>query len=108
MTYFNQIFKIYHFRLLFVVQVDISVVDINDCDPTFTQDVYAVNVSENIPVATSIAMVTALDCDLGENGRLRYTIISGPSVFSLDGECMAYPVRDYLVTIIYFLQLSPV
>ncbi len=50
-------------------------------------------------MATSIAMVTALDCDLGENGRLRYTIISGPSVFSLDGECMAevtYLVRDYL------------
>ncbi len=62
-------------------------IDINDCDPTFTQAVYAVNVSENIPMETSIAMVKASDCDIGENGRLRYTIIRGDNtVFSLDGE----------------------
>ena len=62
-------------------------IDINDCDPTFTQAVYAVNVSENIPMETSIAMVKASDCDIGENGRLRYRIIRGDNtVFSLDGE----------------------
>lgn len=69
------------------VQVVIRVDDVNDCDPTFTSSVYSVPVSENTPPGTRVTMVTARDCDLGNNGLVRYTIVGGNvGVFSLDGE----------------------
>ncbi len=81
------------FFFISILQVEISVIDINDCDPTFVTGVYSVNVSENIPMETSIAMVTALDCDLGENGRLRYTIVGGDlSVFAINGTNRYYNI----------------
>ncbi|KAK7482580.1 hypothetical protein BaRGS_00026181 [Batillaria attramentaria] len=47
--------------------VDIHVQDVNDNPPIFTQHHYAVAVTENVPVGTSILSVKAVDMDRGEN-----------------------------------------
>ncbi len=61
--------------------------DINDCDPTFVEDVYEVSISESVPAGSSVATVRAMDCDEGTNALIQYTIVNGSlGVFELDCE----------------------
>ena len=77
-------------------QVIVNVDDINDCDPMFDQPSYTIPVLENLPAGSSIATVTATDCDIGNNALLQYTVVAGDiGVFSLDSE---YRCTGYLVT----------
>ena len=52
----------------------IVVWDENDEVPTFTQESYTVTFEEEVPVATSIVTVTAVDHDQGKNGSIRYML----------------------------------
>lgn len=52
----------------------ISVGDVNDNQPTFTFDLYNVSLYENNAIGTPITIVTAVDKDQGENGRLTYSL----------------------------------
>ena len=56
-------------------QADIHVLDVNDNDPVFTLPVYSVEVFENAPSGTQIGQVIANDNDIGENGRITYSIV---------------------------------
>lgn len=59
--------------------------DINDCVPTFVEDEYRVDISENLPIGSRVAVVSATDCDAGTNAQLRYSIAAGSlGVFQLD------------------------
>lgn len=58
-------------------QVLITVLDINDCRPRFTERVYNTSVFENEPSFTSVITVKAIDLDEGENGVVLYTML-GP------------------------------
>ncbi|KAG8176879.1 hypothetical protein JTE90_007488 [Oedothorax gibbosus] len=51
--------------------------DVNDNQPHFKQHLYQANVSEAAPKGTFVLKVEATDIDLGENGRLSYTIPVG-------------------------------
>ncbi|XP_043560066.1 protocadherin-10-like [Chiloscyllium plagiosum] len=53
----------------------VSVTDVNDNAPTFTQSSYNVYLMENNTPGTSIFAVTALDVDLGRNGEISYSIL---------------------------------
>uniref|UniRef100_A0A8C4R486 Cadherin, EGF LAG seven-pass G-type receptor 2 n=1 Tax=Eptatretus burgeri TaxID=7764 RepID=A0A8C4R486_EPTBU len=55
--------------------VSISVRDVNDNEPKFTQDTYNVRLNEDAAVGTSVITVTATDRDL--NNIVTYEIISG-------------------------------
>lgn len=69
------------------IVVRVPVQDVNDCPPTFVEEVYQVQISENVPQGSSVASVRATDCDAGSNAVLRYSIAGGDvGIFELDCE----------------------
>ncbi|OCT88403.1 hypothetical protein XELAEV_18017034mg [Xenopus laevis] len=53
--------------------IKITVTDINDNFPVFTQEVYKVNIHENIPIHSTVLQVNASDKDAGINAQVRYS-----------------------------------
>ncbi|XP_014243463.1 fat-like cadherin-related tumor suppressor homolog [Cimex lectularius] len=80
-------------------KVKINVVDVNDNDPLFETVDMEVNVSENEPIGTTVAKVTAKDKDSGENSYISYSIANLNSVpFEIDhftGVVKTTQVLDY-------------
>ena len=67
----------------------ISILDENDEKPTFSTDIIQVELSENAPPNTLVALVTAVDRDQGTNGSVSYIFNEDveqnyPGVFALD------------------------
>ena len=54
-----------------------TVLDINDYRPRFTEQKYNTSVFENEPSGTSVITVSAIDLDEGENGAILYRML-GP------------------------------
>uniref|UniRef100_A0A3P8T5L1 Cadherin domain-containing protein n=1 Tax=Amphiprion percula TaxID=161767 RepID=A0A3P8T5L1_AMPPE len=54
------------------VNIDITVLDVNDNPPVFNQSVYRATVSENALKGTYITTVNASDADSGSNGLITY------------------------------------
>uniref|UniRef100_A0A3P8T4A7 Cadherin domain-containing protein n=1 Tax=Amphiprion percula TaxID=161767 RepID=A0A3P8T4A7_AMPPE len=54
------------------VNIDITVLDVNDNPPVFNQSVYRAMVSENALKGTDITTVNASDADSGSNGLITY------------------------------------
>lgn len=54
-----------------------TILDINDYRPRFTERVYNTSVFENEPSGTSVITVRATDLDEGENGAVLYRML-GP------------------------------
>lgn len=54
-----------------------TVLDINDYRPRFTERVFNTSVFENEPSGTSVITVKAIDLDEGENGAVLYSML-GP------------------------------
>lgn len=59
--------------------VTVNVLDVNDHAPVFSSTEYYAQVSENSPLGTVLVHVSAHDPDLGNNGTVKYNIISGNS-----------------------------
>ena len=71
-------------------QVQIIVDDVNDNTPTFQTHLKALNVYENISIGSELVRVTAVDKDLGPNGKVEYAITGGNwnnsfSIHPIDG-----------------------
>ncbi|XP_061601899.1 cadherin-23 [Cololabis saira] len=64
----------------------ITITDIQDMDPIFTNLPYSTNIEEDVPMGYEVRKITAIDQDLGRPRGIGYTIISGNtnSVFALD------------------------
>ncbi|KAM8847867.1 protocadherin gamma-A5-like [Synchiropus picturatus] len=56
------------------VNIDVTILDINDNVPIFNQTVYKVSVRENILKGTIIVSVNASDADSGSNGLITYSL----------------------------------
>ncbi|XP_075902597.1 protocadherin gamma-A11-like isoform X39 [Nelusetta ayraudi] len=56
------------------MQILITVLDVNDNAPVFTQPIYKASIKENSPSGTIVATVTATDADDGPNGKVTYSI----------------------------------
>ncbi|XP_034037007.1 protocadherin beta-16-like [Thalassophryne amazonica] len=56
------------------MQIIITVLDVNDNAPVFTQHTYKATVTENSPTGTIVATVTASDADQGSNGKIAYSV----------------------------------
>ncbi|KAL6474027.1 hypothetical protein MHYP_G00175880 [Metynnis hypsauchen] len=54
------------------VAIHVTVLDANDNAPVFGQSVYKVSLSENSPLDTVVATVSATDADYGVNGEVSY------------------------------------
>ncbi|KAG9344450.1 hypothetical protein JZ751_011120 [Albula glossodonta] len=69
------------------VQVLVTVLDVNDFRPRFSEQVFSTSVFENEPGGTSVITLTATDLDEGDNGLLTYSLQGpGSEVFSLDAD----------------------
>ncbi|XP_041049366.1 protocadherin gamma-A11-like isoform X6 [Carcharodon carcharias] len=55
------------------IRVEVS--DINDNAPRFTQSLYTASVMENNVIGASIFSITAFDPDVGQNARLKHSIL---------------------------------
>ncbi|TST98564.1 Cadherin-23 [Bagarius yarrelli] len=64
----------------------ITLSDIQDMDPIFTNMPYSTNVEEEAPLGYEVRKIRAIDQDLGKPRGIGYTIVSGNtnSVFALD------------------------
>ncbi|XP_068183037.1 cadherin-23 [Antennarius striatus] len=64
----------------------ISITDVQDMDPVFTNLPYSTNIEEDVLLGYEVRKITAIDQDLGRPRGIGYTIISGNtnSVFALD------------------------
>ncbi|XP_053541586.1 protocadherin gamma-A5 isoform X30 [Ictalurus punctatus] len=62
-------------------QIRITVLDVNDNAPIFTQEVYKATITENSPKGTVITQVSASDADKGSNGKIRYSITNTLEIF---------------------------
>ncbi|KAJ2938245.1 hypothetical protein O0L34_g17587 [Tuta absoluta] len=56
--------------------VEISVVDVNDNEPVFKQQLYSASIMEDALVGTSVIQVAATDADVSLNGRVHYELDS--------------------------------
>ncbi|NXJ26280.1 CELR2 protein, partial [Dicrurus megarhynchus] len=82
------------------VEIQVTVLDVNDNPPVFEQDEFDIFVEENSPIGLVVARITATDPDEGTNAQIMYQIVEGniPEVFQLDifsGELTALADLDY-------------
>ena len=56
------------------ITVNVTILDLNDNPPTFSQQRYTASVPENATVGTGVVTVAASDPDLGNNGQVTYSI----------------------------------
>uniref|UniRef100_A0A4W5MXF1 Cadherin domain-containing protein n=1 Tax=Hucho hucho TaxID=62062 RepID=A0A4W5MXF1_9TELE len=68
------------------VQIHVTVLDINDNAPVFTQEIYKATVVENSPKGALLATVSASDADKGSNSMVSYTLSSSTDLFELDSD----------------------
>ncbi|KAJ8891564.1 hypothetical protein PR048_004092 [Dryococelus australis] len=64
--------------------VRVSVDDVNDNAPTFALPAHAVKVHEDLPRGSLVALVDAMDPDLGPGGQVRYSLEGGEGLFAVD------------------------
>ncbi|KAJ8392025.1 hypothetical protein AAFF_G00083350 [Aldrovandia affinis] len=82
------------------VDINVSVLDINDNAPVFQKDELYIFVEENSTVGSTVAQITASDPDEGTNAQIMYQIVEGniPEVFQLDifnGDLIPLTDLDY-------------
>lgn len=59
-----------------IINVNISIVDINDNAPTFEENPVVISIRENIPAGTHIYSFTVTDRDSGDEGKVFFEILS--------------------------------
>ncbi|KAM8848077.1 uncharacterized protein ACB058_011861 [Synchiropus picturatus] len=71
------------------MMIQITVLDVNDNAPVFTQRVYKATITENSPKGTVVAVVTASDADRDANAKILYSITN-----SLDNVNIYFEIND--------------
>ncbi|XP_064244254.1 protocadherin gamma-A10-like [Passer domesticus] len=80
-------------------RIRVTVVDVNDNAPVFSQVEYTVRVPEDVPVGSVLVTVTATDEDDGLNGQVKYSFKkkkSSSQIFHLDSETGAITLGQSL------------
>ncbi|KAM6162185.1 cadherin EGF LAG seven-pass G-type receptor 1 [Erethizon dorsatum] len=93
------------------VEIQVTVLDINDNPPVFERDELELFVEENSPVGSVVAKIRANDPDEGPNAQIMYQIVEGnvPEVFQLDllsGDLRALAELDFEVRRDYMLVVQ--
>ena len=66
-------------------EMQVRVLDRNDNDPVFSQELYRAEIRENVPEGSSVITVTATDADSGQNAKISYSIRNGTQwIFGID------------------------
>lgn len=92
--------------------VEVEVEDVNDNAPVFSKPVYSVNITEELPVGTSVIQVSASDSDSGRNKDLTFELLqtegSEAGFFEVDpqtGSIVTKQVLDYESTKHFHLKI---
>ncbi|XP_066111220.1 cadherin EGF LAG seven-pass G-type receptor 1 isoform X2 [Saccopteryx bilineata] len=93
------------------VEIQVTILDINDNPPVFERDELELFVEENSPVGSVVARIRANDPDEGPNAQIMYQIVEGnvPEVFQLDllsGDLRALVELDFEVRREYVLVVQ--
>ncbi|XP_041948181.1 protocadherin gamma-A9-like isoform X50 [Alosa sapidissima] len=95
------------------VQIHVTVLDVNDNAPVFTQKIYKATLTENALRGTKLVTVTATDADDGSNSVIRYymshTMEGLTDLFSIDpqsGDITVDGVVDYEISSRYELDVQ--
>ncbi|CAF1227580.1 unnamed protein product [Adineta steineri] len=57
-------------------KLTLTVLDVNDHNPKFSQTIYTVNISYSTPIGTILTKLTAYDADSEENAHIYYSLLS--------------------------------
>lgn len=78
--------------------VSVQVLDENDNNPVFTEDIYAYLVPEDAPVGTQIAVIQATDADAGDYAKVTYLLDkkSAKGKFSINPRTGALTIAEPL------------
>ncbi|CAH0559968.1 unnamed protein product [Brassicogethes aeneus] len=68
------------------LQVNVTILDVNDNPPIFDHSDYIVSLSESVPPGTPVLQVMATDNDLGDNAKLTYYLADTEHQFAVDPE----------------------
>ncbi|KAG7517843.1 protocadherin beta-16-like [Solea senegalensis] len=95
------------------VQIHITVLDVNDNAPVFTQTTYKASLAENTSKGTSLLTVAATDLDQGTNALLTYSLSSNTEgildlfeIHGTNGEIRLIGTLDYETSKHYQLQVK--
>uniref|UniRef100_A0A3P8TBC2 Si:ch73-379j16.2 n=1 Tax=Amphiprion percula TaxID=161767 RepID=A0A3P8TBC2_AMPPE len=96
------------------LNVSIIVHDSNDNRPIFTQEIYKIEIQENVPVGTSVFQMNATDPDEGTNSQIEYSLGKTLKkkvydIFELDkltGEIIVKGIVDYEENDVYKLDVE--
>ncbi|RWS13519.1 Cadherin-like protein 3 [Dinothrombium tinctorium] len=75
--------------------VNITILDVNDNEPIFSQTTYYGSVPENASVGLSLLQVTATDADEGDNGLVTYSLHSRVPPASLSSSLAANSLTHF-------------
>lgn len=80
------------------MDVTMMVLDVNDNTPSFSQNIYDIEIEENTLTGTDVIQVFASDADEGTNGQIRFSISGGNtnSDFRIDSVTGAISVAKQL------------
>ncbi|XP_077984581.1 protocadherin Fat 4-like [Glandiceps talaboti] len=93
-----------------VLNITVQILDVNDHSPVFIQNEYVTEIVESVDLNTQFFQVTATDTDIGENGRITYSITSGNNdnrfgIFP-DGSLYVKNALDRELVEVYTLTIS--
>ncbi|XP_063045444.1 protocadherin alpha-8-like [Engraulis encrasicolus] len=96
------------------LNITVSVLDINDNHPVFSQDVYSTTLYEDVAAGTTVIKVLATDLDEGTNGEVTYSFGSDLtskvtetfSINSITGEILVKGRLDYEQNAVYKLDVQ--
>ncbi|XP_058263785.1 protocadherin gamma-A11-like isoform X18 [Hemibagrus wyckioides] len=83
------------------VKITVTVIDVNDNSPVFSQTIYRVSLSENIPRDSLVVTVSATDMDKGSNSEVTYSFSQSTGkesvdLFSIDSETGEIKLKGFL------------
>ncbi|XP_060784124.1 cadherin EGF LAG seven-pass G-type receptor 1 isoform X2 [Neoarius graeffei] len=93
------------------VDIQVSVLDVNDNAPVFEKDDLYIYVEENRSIGSTLARISATDPDEGTNAQILYQIVEGnvPEIFQLDifnGDLIALTDLDYETKMEYLIVVQ--
>ncbi|KAG5892983.1 hypothetical protein JTB14_031834 [Gonioctena quinquepunctata] len=68
------------------LQVNVTILDVNDNPPIFDHSDYIVSLNESVPPGTPVLQVMATDNDVGDNAKITYYLADTEHQFTVDPE----------------------
>lgn len=84
----------------------ISLDDINDHGPKFSQDLYAINISKSLRIGSSIFQLNATSDDAFINGRMTYSLRNSSDYFLIESETGIIRLKQSLPSMLTNVTLT--